>query len=208
MTGDDIEHAVQLVLATLRDGVGLDWNAKAGSLDWTCWETVEHLADDLFAYAAQLGVRGSPLDTNVPFGWSRRRPDGPANTIFTANGATQAGLLQVLESCGALLTAMVRTTPPAVRSYHVFGAADADGFAAMGIVEALVHTHDVAQGLHLDWAPPADLCDLVLVRLFPHAPVDSDRWLTLLWATGRAELPGRARLTQWRWYGAPNADDA
>jgi hypothetical protein len=207
MTGDDIEHAVQLALATLREAGGLDWNTKAGSLDWTCWETAEHVADDLFAYAAQLGGRNPPLDTNIPFGWSRRRPGGPANTIFTDDGATPAGLLQVLEACGALLTAMVRTTPPTVRSYHVYGTADAEGFAAMGIVETLVHTHDVAEGLHLNWTAPAEFCDLALGRLFPHAPIDTDRWLTLLWATGRAEPPGRPRLTQWRWYGAPSADD-
>lgn len=207
MTGDDIEHAVQLALATLRKAGGSGWDAKAGSLDWTCWETVEHLADDLFSYAAQLGMRNPPLDTHVPFRWSRRRPGGPANAIFTDDAATPAGLLQVLEACGALLTAMVRTTPPTVRSHHIYGAADAEGFAAMGIVETLVHTHDVAEGLHLDWAAPAELCDLALGRLFPHAPIDTDRWLTLLWATGRAELPGRPQLTQWRWYGTPSADN-
>ncbi|MER5581817.1 hypothetical protein ABT090_09200, partial [Streptomyces asoensis] len=26
---------------------------------------------------------------------------------------------------------------------------------------------------------------------------------TLLWATGRGELPGLPRRTSWRWYGAP-----
>ena len=30
----------------------------AGDLDWDCRETVEHMADDLFAYAGQLGRVG------------------------------------------------------------------------------------------------------------------------------------------------------
>jgi hypothetical protein len=66
-----------------------------------------------------------------------------------------------------------------------------------------VHTHDLAEGLGLAWHPPADLCARVLARLFPGAPRDEAPWPTLLWATGRAELPGRPRLTTWRWYGEP-----
>ncbi|GAA3369899.1 hypothetical protein GCM10020367_14380 [Streptomyces sannanensis] len=74
----------------------------------------------------------------------------------------------------------------------------------MGVVETLVHTHEMAEGLGLDWNPPADLCGRVLHRLFPDAPTDTDRRPTLLWVTGRAELPGREGLTKWCWYGAPH----
>jgi hypothetical protein len=96
---------------------------------------------------------------------------------------------------------MVRTTPPDVRSYHGFGISDAEGFAAMGIVETLVHTYDLAGGLGLEWEPPAGLCARVLARLFPNAPEGTDPWPTLLWATGRWELPGHARVTKWQWDG-------
>jgi hypothetical protein len=67
-----------------------------------------------------------------------------------------------------------------------------------------VHGHDIAEGLGVDLVPSARLCDRVLARLFPDAPADPDRWRTLLWATGRAELPDRPRLTEWRWYGSPD----
>jgi hypothetical protein len=63
--------------------------------------------------------------------------------------------------------------------------------------------NDVAEGLDLTWAPPAELCGRILGRFFPDAPTDTDPWVTLLWATGRAELPGRARPTEWEWHGAP-----
>jgi hypothetical protein len=139
----------------------------------------------------------------VPFVYVRSRPDGPRNVIFAERAADPSGLLQVLETCGALLVAMARTTPDSVRAHHVFGESDPAGFAAMGVVETLVHTHDVATGLGLDLTPPDRLCDRVLTRLFPDAPAGGDRWRTLLWATGRAELPGRARLTTWRWHGTP-----
>lgn len=213
VTADDVDRAVRLAVGVLRGAEGADWSADAGSLEWDCWETVEHLADDLFSYAAQLGPGTPPLDTHVPFSWSRRKPGGPANVIFADREAGPAGLLQVLEASGALLTAVVRTKPPTVRSHHIFGAADPEGFAAMGIVETLVHTHDVAEGLGIAWTPDLDLpylpdlCDRVLRRLFPDAPTDTERWPTLLWATGRGELPGRPRLTKWRWHGAPRTPE-
>jgi hypothetical protein len=176
VTAADVDHAVRLALAALRGADAPDWSVKAGSLEWDCWETVEHLADDLFSYAVQLGPVRPPLDTEVPFAWSCKRPDGPANAVFADRAAGPAGLLQVLDACGALLTAIVRTTPHTVRAHHVFGAADPEGFAAMGVVETLVHTHDVAEGLGVDWTPPADLCDRVLARLFPDAPTGGRRY--------------------------------
>ena len=206
ITADDLDRAVQLAVAVLREAPPEAWDSKAGSLEWDCWETAEHLSDDLFAYAAQLGPRTPPLDTHVPFAWRRLRPGGPANSIHADPAAGPAGLLQVLEASGALLVAMVRTTPPQVRSYHVFGVSDPEGFAAMGIVETLVHTRDLAGGLGLEWTPPAELCSRVLARLFPDAPAAPDPWVTLLWATGRGELPGRAPLADWRWDGRPQSE--
>jgi hypothetical protein len=205
VTADDLDLAVRLAVDTLRAAPPAAWEEKAGSLEWDCWETVEHLSDDLFAYAAQLGPRTPPLDGEVPIVWERRRPGGPANAIHADRGAGPAGLLQVLEASGALLVAMVRTASPHTRAHHVFGVSDPEGFAAMGIVETLVHTHDLAEGLGLGWSPPGDLCARVLARLFPHAPSSTAPWPTLLWATGRAELPGHPRLTTWRWDGTPRA---
>jgi hypothetical protein len=205
VTADDLDLAVQLALAALREAPPTAWDTKAGSLEWDCWETVEHLSDDLFAYAAQLGPSTPPLDGEVPFVWESRRPGGPANAIHADREAGPDGLLQVLEASGALLVAMVRTTSPRTRAYHGFGVSDPEGFAAMGIVETLVHTHDLAQGLGLEWSPPGDLCARVLARLFPDAPSSTVSWPTLLWVTGRAALPGHPRLTAWRWDGTPRA---
>ncbi|HEX9339205.1 MAG TPA: hypothetical protein VF892_25110 [Pseudonocardiaceae bacterium] len=198
----DVDSAVRLTIATLGEAQNVDWDGKAGPLEWTCWETVEHIADNLFFFAAQLGPRVPATDRSVPFAWARHRPGGPGLVIFADRAAGPAGLVRVVEACGALLVATVRTRPPQVRAYHDAGVLDTAGFAAMGILETLVHMHDVAEGLGLTWAPPADLCDRVLARFFPDAPTDADRWVTLLWATGRAELAGRPRLTEWR-YGAP-----
>jgi hypothetical protein len=204
VTADDLDRSVQLAVAVLREAPAAAWDdRKAGALEWDCWETVEHLADDLFAYAAQLGPRKPPLTTEVPFAWSPRRPGGPPNAIHADREAGPEGLLQVLEATGALLVAMARTASPEVRAHHGFGVSDPEGFTAMGVVETLVHTYDLAAGLGLEWDPPADVCARVLARLFPHVPLTADPWPTLLWATGRIDLPGHPRVTSWRWYGEP-----
>ncbi|MFI6155992.1 hypothetical protein ACIBCA_25290 [Kitasatospora sp. NPDC051170] len=203
VTADDVELAVRLAVAALRQAPPDGWGGRAGSLEWDCWETTEHLANDLFYYAVQLGPQQPPLDTHVPFALTRKRAEAPMVFAHAERDAGPAGLLQVLEACGALLVAMVRTTPPHVRAHHTSGVSDPEGFAAMGVVETLVHLHDVAEGFGLPWTPPADLCSRVLTRLFPQAPDGADPWPTLLWATGRAELPGHPRLTTWRWHSSP-----
>ncbi|MDX2561215.1 hypothetical protein PV371_16330 [Streptomyces sp. TX20-6-3] len=205
VTADDVDLAVRLAVGVLRDAPADGWAGKAGSLEWDCWETVEHLANDLFYYAVQLGPQSPPLDTHVPIALSRERPDGPTVFLHAERDAGPAGLLQVLEACGALLVAMMRTTSPQVRAHHAAGVADPEGFAALGVVETLVHMHDVAEGFGLAWTPPSALCSRVLVRLFPEAPGGGDPWLTLLWATGRGELPGHPRLTTWRWDSTPRS---
>lgn len=203
MTADDLDRAVQLAVAVLREAPPAAWDGQAGSLEWDCWETAEHLSDALFSYAVTLGPRTPPVDGDVPFANESRRPGGPDTAIHADRAAGPAGLLLVLEACGALLVAMVRTTPSRVRAYHSFGVSDPEGFAAMGVVETLVHTYDLADGLGLAWVPPADLCSRALARLFPEAPGTTGPWLTLLWATGRAALPGHPRRATWRWSGTP-----
>lgn len=201
VTADDLALAVRLAVTALREVPEQAWRAPAGTLEWDRWETVEHLSDDLFSYAAQLGPAAPALDGLVPFVWQPRREGGPWNAVHADPEAGPSGLLQTLEATGALLVAMVRTASPQVRSYHVFGNSDPEGFAAMGIVETLVHVHDVTDDLGVPFDPPAELCARVLDRLFPEAPRSTAPWTALLFSTGRAELPGRPRLTSWRWDG-------
>ncbi|KAB1161446.1 hypothetical protein F6X68_04440 [Micromonospora sp. AMSO12t] len=203
MIADDVTRAVELARETLAAATHLDWQKPAGGLEWSCWETVEHMSDDLFGYAAQLGPAHPSTRTHVPFGWQRRREGGPPLTIFVDPAEGPSGLVQVFEACGAMLAAMIDAVPPDRRSFHAYGLSDPSGFAAMGVVEVLVHMYDVAAGLDLTWSPPANLCTGALRRLFPSVPSTGEPWLTLLWATGRADLPGLPARTSWRWDGTP-----
>jgi hypothetical protein len=73
VTADDLALAVRLAVTALREVPEQAWRARAGALEWDRWETVEHLSDDLFPYAVQLGPARPSLEGLVPFVWQPRR---------------------------------------------------------------------------------------------------------------------------------------
>jgi hypothetical protein len=192
VTADDLDAAISAVGAALRPATDRDWSAQAGTLEWDCWHTAEHIGDCLLSYAGQLVIQ--PAARYVRFLASADKDASPAE------------VLEFAEAGGRILASTVSTAPAAARAYHPTGLADPEGFAAMGCVEALVHGQDIARGLGLSLDPPRGICSGVLARLFPRADADlagADPWAALQWATGRAELPGHPQLHQWRWHGAP-----
>ncbi|WP_424212300.1 maleylpyruvate isomerase N-terminal domain-containing protein [Streptomyces sp. BI20] len=187
-----VERAAAVTVALLGGCVERDWGAPAGGLEWSCRETVVHVAHDLTAYAAQLAgrVRGPgylPLDLTVP------------------ESAGRGEVVEVLSASAALLATVVRAAPAGARGWH-WGACDASGFAAMGVAELTLHTWDVARGLGVAWEPPVEAAEAVLGRLFPPAvlpdPPRASPSDLLLWATGRTVLPDRPRRTDWVWRAA------
>src|SRR4051794_6492934 len=134
--------AVEAMLAALRPQVDRDWQVPAGPLEWSCQETAAHVANDLAKYAAQLAGRAT--DRYLPF------------DLVPFPAATTTDILDIVAACGRLLAAVVERAGPAARAWH-WGMADAAGFAAMGVGEVLVHTHDITSGLGVDWWPPGDL---------------------------------------------------
>jgi hypothetical protein len=199
VTAADLEHTVSLTVATLREARDGDWEAKAGPLEWTCWETTEHIADNFFFHAAQMGPGTPSTESAVPFAWNQQRKGGPGLVIFADRKAGPDGLLRVVDACGGLMVAMLRAAPSDLRAYHDTGVLEPEGFAAITIAETLLHMDDVAKGLRVDWQPPAELAVTILDRFFPDAPTETDRWTTLLWAAGRGELAGHERPAQWEY---------
>jgi hypothetical protein len=181
-----VADAVAETRRALTPAVDSDWSVLASELEWSCWKTGVHVADDLVFYASQ--IIDQPAEGYVPF------------EITMTDGAKPDGLLRTIAVCGAILQNTVAAAQPGDRGYHVYGTSDAEGFAAMGVVETLVHTYDIGRALGLDWRPPADMCAPVLARLFPDAP-PGDPSAVLLWCTGRTILDGRPRRAQWRWDG-------
>jgi hypothetical protein len=192
VSADDLETAVSAMFSTLSPATDRDWATTAEPTEWDCWHTAEHIGDCLLSYAAQLVV--APATRYVRF------------LASADKDASTAEVLEFALTGGRILVATVRTASPQLRAYHPSGMADPEGFAAMGCAELLLHGHDIASGLQLDFDAPPGVCERVLARLFPEAAADlagTDPFAALLWATGRAELPGHPRLSKWRWRGAP-----
>ncbi|MFD6171103.1 DinB family protein [Streptomyces coeruleorubidus] len=171
----DVDAAVAEMLQVLSPHTAEDWTVPAGPLEWTCWQTAAHIGHDLLAYAGQLAAQ--PADAYLPFDLHVRPTASPAE------------VLQAITACGGLLSSALAAASPTMRAWH-WGPCDPEGFAAMGVAETLLHTHDITQD-----------CPAVLNRLFPATP-PGDRTRVLLWCTGRGELDGFPRQTSWRWEAA------
>lgn len=165
--------------------------AEAGgrpAMGSTVREVVGHVADCLAFYAHDL-VAG--------------RSEVTAGTFVARPGADLPSLAASVGAWGEVLARVVAVSPADERGWHPHGLADAAGFAGMGCAEVLLHGHDVAAALDAGWSPPRDVAAFVLARLFPQAEPAGDPWTTLLWATGRLELPGRETVREWRYSCAP-----
>lgn len=196
----DAQQSAQLVVSAsavcveaLAPFVERDWRGvSAHDLDWSVWHTVVHVNDDLYFYAAQILLADEH--------------DYICFELAADDHATPERLLAGLAVQARLLAAAVKAADPGSRGHHVYGASDAAGFAAMGVVEALVHTYDAVHGLDgaSTWRPPDDLAMPVLRRLFPHAPAGQANAAgeLLLYMCGRIPLGERPRHVDWRWYGA------
>lgn len=169
-TPGSVGAAVDEMVRVLTPHAGADWGVRAGSLDWSCWETAAHVAHDLTAYAMQLAAR--PDDAYLPL------------DLVVRPGADPARLLAIVRGAGRLLSTAIDTAGPQARAWH-WGPTDPAGFAALGMNEILVHTYDIAQGLGLDWLPPPGPARTILTRLFPEAPAGDDPADVLLRCTGR-----------------------
>ncbi|WP_020418113.1 maleylpyruvate isomerase N-terminal domain-containing protein [Amycolatopsis sp. ATCC 39116] len=168
-----------------------DWSAAIPEMDMTVAQVVAHIADCVHWYSYDLAAGPVELSTME----SKVRPESePAELVVT------------LGTTAKVLAAVVATSSPDARGWHPWGIADASGFAAMACDELLVHTADAARGLGVEFSPTPRLAAAALYRLFPWTPMDTDPWPTLLWANGRASLPGHPRLTKWRWHCAPMSE--
>ena len=190
LTPDDLLVAVAVNQAALTPVVDHDWSVLAGTLEWDCRKTLDHLIDGSIFYSGQV----SNLATT-------RRPRiraGDPKALIT-------DLLPTVDTVGHILASVLRSAPSDGRFFHPAGMADTSGYVGMACVELLAHTFDISRGLGVAFQPPQELCDRILRRLFPWIKDTApDTWATLCWATGRLPLAGREEVEpDWYWQCAP-----
>ena len=182
--------------AALADHADADWSVTAADSTLSCQDLLTHAVDDLVFYAGQV-VLASPERSHVPF------------EVVPWEGTAVRDQLAALPVYARMLGLVIDGTPPASRSFHVYGVSDPEGFAAMGAVEVLVHAYDISRALGGAWRPDPGHAGPVVARLFPDAPPagrGEDATDVLLWCTGRTTLAATPRRDEWRWEGRPAAD--
>lgn len=186
----DVAASVRSAVGWLADAVAGapddTWDRPAGTLEWSCRRTVGHVLDDLVAYALQVSAarHGDAQDDYLPV----VPPRGGEDLVTVDPESGTSGIVASLRAFGELFAAALDGMGPQTRAFHPWGLTDRTGYAAVGLLEVLVHGYDLLSGLGLPAEPPAGQSGLVVRRLFPEAP-DGEPAAVLLWCTGRLDLP-------------------
>src|SRR3974377_1992053 len=98
VTASDLDAAIARVMSGLLPVTDRDWSVRAGTLEWDCWHTAEHIGDCLLSYAWQLAVQ--PTTRYV-------------RAVATAEkDASPTEVLEFAVTGGGARGAVGRTTPP------------------------------------------------------------------------------------------------
>ena len=168
-----------------------DWGARAGTLEWSCTKTADHAYDATLAIGMFLA--------------SRRQDHYPDLAEFTAGAdPTSEQLIDAIRVAGRLVAGVVAITPNdviAIIHRNPSKTAPPQDFAPRAALELVLHGHDVAAGLQVEFEPPADVC----ARLRDHtrdwrhwqggawAPLQftDDPWGDIVAGSGRARFASR-----------------
>lgn len=186
---ENLLDAAEILQTALGPVIKEDW-ATAGTGDWTCRETLDHVGDCLLSYAGQIVAQ--PSARYVQF------------EAAVATNATNEETLEFAVAGARILAAVAALSDPTTRAYHPTGRSDPEGFVAMGCTEVLLHGADIADRFAIAFEPPSEVCARVLHRLFPEISFENaNAWNALRWATGRTNSFDETPRTEWSWRGTP-----
>jgi uncharacterized protein (TIGR03083 family) len=150
---DDFDRLSGVVIDAWISGLNRDWSVPAGTLEWSCLHTADHLVDCIFSYALFLGSR---------------KQDGYPNfsELHAQPGATPHDLIDGLRAVTTMLWAVTVTAPPEARAvlrrFPLLETGTPSDFAARGGLEMMLHGQDVCRGLGVPLDPPRDVCERLL----------------------------------------------
>jgi hypothetical protein len=171
----------ELVLETLDQRVALDWSVPACSLEWSCWQTVDHIIDCVFSYAFQLASRAR--SGFLPFQELHAMPEAePTELVRGLRGITE------------LFSGLLGSVPGDAEASDGVFMLDVNDWAARAAYEMLLHTHDVVVGLGERFDPPSSTCAWVMASpklwMFDRASADTTAkpWDALVVGSGRTPV--------------------
>lgn len=183
---EDLYEVAGAVAEAWRGGLNRDWDARAGTLEWSCRQTADHAVDTLVAPAFFLASRKT--DAYPDGGWS---PGVEAAPEAFVDG---------VEMGARILGAVVSAAPPDARAIifrrPVTVSPPAD-FAPRGALELVLHAHDVCSGLGVEFEPPRPACEKLRQHVqswpfwkpdfWPPLTMTGDPWHDLLRSTHRVD---------------------
>jgi hypothetical protein len=178
MDPDQLALVLGEVQRTLTQVVDRDWSRQAAALEWSCWQTVDHMIDCIFSYALQVAARAE--SGFLPFGELHATPDASNNDLLSGLGAV-----------GEIFLAVVCAAPP--------GLLASDGMCSLGLgdwcaragYELSLHTFDVVSAFDVQWELEGELCRSIVASpqlwMFDRdsAALASGPWTALLTGSGR-----------------------
>ncbi len=190
---DDLRGLSQQVASSWLDAAGRDWHAPAGTVDWSCTRTADHLVDCVYGAAFLLASRRTDAYPDV------------GTDLTLGSSATPGRLVESLrigdppaDRCGGRGRPR-RSGDPVPSPEPVVG--EAADFLPRGGAELAFHGHDVAVGLGVPFEPPVDVArrlreHIVGWPMWTHggpgwSPIvrSIDPWGDLLTASGRSRRP-------------------
>jgi hypothetical protein len=179
MGPDEFGELSDRALDALEAAAGEDWSRSAAGLEWSCWQTVDHIIDCVFSYAFQIAAGAS--SGFLPF-----------NELHAQPTATPDDLVLGLRGMVTALRAILDAAP--------HDATASDGVLALGLsdwraraaFELSLHTYDVVTAFGVDFRL-SDQRSRSLIECPTLWMLDRDRacsaedpWTGLLAGSGRA----------------------
>jgi hypothetical protein len=178
VNAEEFAQVLDAAMGALDSVVDEDWSKPAGTLEWTCWQTVDHTVDCLLSYAMQVAAKAQ--SGFLPF-----------RELHAEADASAEDLLVGLRGVGSMFLAVVRLAPSETVASDGVLLLDLSDWCARAAYELGLHTHDVLNGLGATLQLPGDLCNSIVASPSlwmldrVRASAASDPWTGLLIGSGR-----------------------
>jgi uncharacterized protein (TIGR03083 family) len=178
MTDSELTDSLDRALEALGQVAGHDWTLPAGSLDWSCWQAIDHTIDCVLSFALQIG---QPMDSGFH----------PLAPIHAEPTATPSDLVQGLRAVTSLFFAITRVSPQDLTASDGIVSLTIADWRARTAYEVVLHTYDVRAGLGQDFSLPDALSTSIMAGgalwMFDRSRAQraSDPWHALITGSGR-----------------------